>query len=203
MTAKVLKSGEVVVTHDDAAATGMKLALRQAFAEGLAEGERAATARLAAEIADLRMALATAADTARTELHDAVRLDAETLVGLAADVAAWFLEDVIETDPTVLVASLRGAIAAMADEREIVLHVHPDVADALGPDGPLGVDAVRGDAGLDRGDYRLVADGTAIERRWTEAIATVRPALSAALGSSRATGTGDDNGDDPSWMSSS
>lgn len=183
MTAKVLKSDSVVVIgdHDPVTRAGVQAALHEAYEEGLAEGKRIAAEGLDDEIVRLRAALVDVDDRARTQLAASVRLHAEVMTRLAADLAAWFLDGAIAADPNVMLASLQGATAALADESEIVLHVHPEVAAALGDDHPVAVDAVRADASLQRADYRLVADGASIERRWSEAIAAITQELGSSL----------------------
>lgn len=186
MTARVLRAPDVVVTGDlSIEPSAVRSAIEDAFRQGQERGRYEATGGLADEVEALRSAISEAA----RPLHEAVatssRLDAETLVKLTADLVEWLVEGAVEVDPGVLMDSLQRALTTMADETGLVLHLHPEVVEVLGDETRLGVDAVRPDPSLARNDFRLVADGSMIERCWRDLLAAMQPELVNSLTSPR------------------
>jgi len=179
VTTNVLKASDVVVLgdNDEIESESVRSVVRDAFEKGQAY----ATQALEREIESLRSAMATLTEAGCREVAESSRLDAEVVTSLAADLAAWFLNGVIEADPTLLMPSLQGALTEAAEHDNLVLWVHPLVADALESGDGTASYAVRGDPSLQPADFRLVADGTMIERRWRDALDQVGPHLAASL----------------------
>lgn len=186
MTARVLRAPDVVVTDDlTIEPSAIRAAIEDAFRQGQERGRQKATGGLDDDVQALRLAISGATQSLQTEVATATRLDAETVVDLASDLVEWLVEGAIESDPAVLMDSLQRALATMADESGLVLHLHPDVVEVLGDGTRLGVDAVRADPTLARSDFRLVADGSMIERRWRDLITAMQPELANVLSSPR------------------
>jgi len=186
MTARVLKAPDVVLDGDERPASlAYREAVESAFAQGCAQGRHEATAGLEDQVAQLRNAVLLEANHLRDAAASAAHLDAAQVVALAADLASWVLEGVISADPAVLAASVVDAVREMSEESSVVLHVHPDVAVALGGAEGVGVNAVRADPDLGFADFRLVADAGMLERRFEESMKALVPELVACLGEAR------------------
>lgn len=186
MTARVLRAPDVVVTDDlTIEPSAIRAAIEDAFRQGQERGRQKANGGLDDEIQALRVAISGTTQALRGEVATASRLDAETLVELASDLVGWLVDGAIESDPAVLMDSVQRALAALADESGLVLHLHPDVVEVVGDGTRLGVDAVRADPTLARSDFRLVADGSMIERRWSDLAAAMKPDLVDSVSSPR------------------
>ncbi len=179
MTANVLKAPDVVVigANDEIERENVRSVAKDAFERGQAH----ATQALEHEVRSLSEAISRVAETGSRDVSASSRLDADVMVSLASDLAAWFLGDLVEVDPALLMRSVQGALAKMADEVDLVLSVHPLMAEALAGDDSLGVNTIRADASLAVADFRLVADGTTLERRWSDVLAQIRPELVASV----------------------
>lgn len=189
MSAKVLKSRHVVVV-DAEARRDYDNAVEEAYRQGLAEGERRARAHLGEDLETLRREIAEAGSRARSEVADVVSLDATLIVGLATDLADWFLDGAIGVDPGALLRSLQHSLTSISGASGITLYVHPEIAAALEDERPSGVDAVRADPTLGRADHRLVVDGSSIERRWRDAVSSLSADIAATIRSSRSDAPG-------------
>lgn len=177
MTARVLKSIDLAVDPDELP-EAIKSAIQDAYQQGVADGERNATAQLEHAVESLSRELSGAEATIRNEVRDSVRSDGQTIAHLGADLAGWFMDAAIEADPTVLASSMAKALDAIADNADLTLFLHPDVVAALG--SQLVNIPIETDESLGRADYRIVADGTTIERIWSEAIDNLEPELAVA-----------------------
>ncbi len=181
MTARVLKAPEVAVVAVEPQRPGFRAALEQAFAQGRAQGHEEATAGLEREIRALCQALTDTVESARAELAVSSRLDAELVTTLAADLAAWFLDGAVEVDAAAVLDGMRRVLGDSVNVPGAVLHVAPQVAEALGDVAAPGLDVIRPDPALGPADFVLVADTTVTERRWREALDDIRPDVVAAL----------------------
>jgi len=186
MTARVLKAPSVVLEGDERpGSTAYRGAVEAAFARGCEQGREEATGGLDSQVAQLRDAVLVEANHLRNEAAATVRLDASQIVALAADLASWALEGVVSADPAVLAASVGGALRTMSEESSVILHVHPNVAVALGGTEGVGVDAIRADPDLGFADFRLVAGTGVLERRFEESMKDLLPELVACLEEAR------------------
>jgi flagellar assembly protein FliH len=182
MSAKVLKSPAVVAPEVElAAAAAMEEAAAAAFEQGRAAGAAEATAALEAEVALLADTLAATAAAVTADAVATLRLDSDAIVGLAMDVAAWFVGSAVEADPDVLVGALRDAVATLVEEQNLILSVAPSVGAHIEADPAFESVTVRADAALGPADFRLIGNGAVIERSWSEAIADITPDLAGAL----------------------
>lgn len=174
---RVLKGTIVLDTTED---TGPSVsdAAAAAYEQGRQDGEAAAVARLDVAMVELAQALTATSGEASAAFAAANRLDGETIVSLAADLASWYLEQAIpEVDESVR-AAVHQAVGALEGEPDLVVALNPDVASRL---ESLPAVEVRGDATLGPADFRLQAADGAVERSWTDALERLRPALLQAL----------------------
>lgn len=175
---RVLKGTIVLDTSLDETGPSLEEAVAAAYEQGRQDGENAAVHRLDAAMAELAAALAATAGEASAALAATHRLDAETMVTLAADLASWYLDQGgADVDESVR-AAVHQAVGALEGEPDLVVALHPDVADRL---DPLPSVEVRSDPALGAADFRLQAADGAVERSWTDALDRLRPALVQAL----------------------
>ena len=175
---RVLKGTIVLDTAVDDAGPSLDDAVAAAYEQGRQDGEAAAVHRLDAAMADLAATLSATADETATAVAAAHRLDAETMVTLAADLASWYLDQGgVEVDESVR-AAVHQAVVALEGEPDLVVTLNPDVAGRL--DALPSVD-VRSDPALGPADFRLQAADGAVERSWTDVLDRLRPALAQAL----------------------
>jgi flagellar assembly protein FliH len=131
------------------------------FAQGLEEG-RAELARRAAQLDALLASLA----------HPFQELDAaveEELATVAIALASHIVRRELECDAGLMPTTVRDCLAVLPHgSRELTLHLHP--ADAVLVRDALSTDDARGwrleeDAGLERGDLRVVSRSTQVDGR--------------------------------------
>lgn len=176
---RVLK-GTIVLDMAGADERGASLddAVAAAYEQGRLDGEAAAIDRLDAAMAELTATLsATAAETS-TVVAAAHRLDAETMVTLAADLAAWYLDQGSAAVDESVRAAVHQAAVALEGEPDLVVTLNPDVA---GRFDSLPAVEIRSDPTLSPADFRLQAADGAVERSWADAVDRLRPALVQAL----------------------
>lgn len=181
MNAKVLKSPALAAPEAEAAAKAAEVAADAAFERGRLAGAAEATAELETAIARLADTVAASAAAVTAEAVAALQLDGEAIARLAVDVASWFVGTAVEADPDVLAGALRGAVATLVEEQNLVLSVAPAVASHIETDPAFESVAVRADAGLGPADFRLIGNGAVIERSWAEAVADIIPDLAGVL----------------------
>lgn len=189
MSARVLKAPEVVVS--DAAPMppeAVRSAIEEAFRQGRALGHSEGSAALDEALLSLRSALAAISAEIWERVAAEVRLDADCITSLAADLAGWFLGNTAVADPEIFRAGLQSALTAMGEESNVILELHPSVIEALGDDSRLGPVTIRPDDSLDPSDFRMSGNATSIERRWCDAIADMRPDLVEAVRADRSIG---------------
>lgn len=175
---RVLK-GTIVLDTDDAN-TGPDLdgAVAAAYEQGRQDGEAAAIDRLDIAMAELAATLSATAGETAALVAASHRLDAETMVSLAADLASWYLDQAgVDVDESVR-AAVHQAVGALEGESDLVVALNPAVAERL---DPLPAVEVRSDPALGPADFRLQAADGAVERSWTDALDRLRPALVQAL----------------------
>lgn len=175
---RVLKGTIVLDTSEDETGLSLEEAVAAAYEQGRQDGEAAAVHRLDAAMAELAATLSATAGETAAAVGAAHRLEAETMVTLAADLAAWYLDQGgAEIDESVR-AAIHQAVVALEGEPDLVVTLNPDVAERL--DSLPSVD-VRSDPTLGPADFRLQAADGAVERSWADAIDRLRPALAQAL----------------------
>lgn len=176
---RVLK-GTIVLdpTAAQQSAPSVDDAMAAAYEQGRQDGEAAAIGRLEALTGEVSAALTATAAEAAAALAAGQRLDAETVVALAADLASWFLDQGTPQVDESVRAAVHQAIVALEGEPDLVVALNPEVADRL---DPLPTIEVRSDPTLGPADFRLQATDGAVERSWSDALERLRPALVQAL----------------------
>ena len=175
---RVLKGTIVLDTTADDAGPNIDDATAAAYEQGRQDGEAAAVARLDAAMAELAATLTATSSEVTAAFVAANRLDGETIVSLAADLASWYLEQATADVDESVRAAVHQAVGALEGEPDLVVALNPDVAERI---GPLPAVEVRSDVALGPADFRLQAADGAVERSWAGALERLRPALLQAL----------------------
>ncbi len=179
MNGRVLKGTVVVDPADQLDESAVDEAVASAYERGFEEGAAAATAQLEAVVAELRDRLVETSAHAVDAIVAAHRVDAETVVALAADLVSWYLgQNTPEGHATDIDRAVAEALGSFEHETSLTLHVATDVAPHLHP--PPTVEVVP-DPALDATDFRLLASDGAVERSWADTIERLRPALVQAV----------------------
>ena len=175
---RVLKGTIVLDTTVEDTGPSIDDAVAAAYEQGRQDGEAAAVARLDAAMADLAATLTATSGETAAAVAAAHRLDGETVVSLAADLVAWYLDQgSADVDESVR-SAIHQAVGALEGEPDLVVALNPDVAARL---DSLPAVEVRSDPTLGPADFRLQAADGAVERSWADALERLRPALLQAL----------------------
>jgi flagellar assembly protein FliH len=140
---------------------------REAFARGLAHGERAAAAAAASHIGDLRERLATALEDLVVARVEMIRQTERQMVELALAVARRVVHREVALDPDLLVAMARVALERLGESGRMTVRLHPEEFAAtadLARDtwAGSGVQVVA-DARVGRGGCRVESDFGAVD----------------------------------------
>ncbi len=178
----VLKSAHVVVSQDENAAItpAMREALSEAYERGVADGRAHAGMATADALEDVASALRDSVARQVDAAGARVKLDAATIVDLAADLASWFVEASVRIDPKALVSAAESVVADMSGRVMVELLVHPSLVEAVSGVAPGNVE-VASDPSLGQGDHRVIVGDMTVERVWADAIRDVGPGIAASL----------------------
>lgn len=190
MSSNVVKSSYVVLVNGDEPMDDDTVAdlIEEARLAGVAEGEARATARLEDEVAQLHQVIVNLTESISQQVTKAAQLDAATITDLSIDLANWFLEGAVDRDGSAVLTSLQLPSSGVSRTVEVTLAVHPDVAEALADRALPRPMTIQPDPSLGRADHRLITDGTAVERCWSDAVERVRSDIEAALDGARPQG---------------
>lgn len=179
MSARVLKGTVVVDPNAPVDASAADQALADAYQRGREEGAAEATAALESAVAHLTETLAVSSSATTDAVVAAHRLDAQTIVALAADLVGWYLDQgTADHHAAGIDRAVADALGSFDHETSLTLHVAPDLADHLHP--PQSVEVVP-DPALGPTDFKLHASDGAVERSWADTIERLRPALVQAV----------------------